>query len=337
MNLWASRFVILVGLTPLIVVAFILTIDLPTALRLFPAREGQIACILSTIIFCVPAIFLFRRTSRRGARGKWESSVWTMILGIQLCIFQPMWKSTNCANEDILVTGQSLSLTGLWLAAFIGSWFGLRFIFRRPVIFGFLAKDGTPMNQATLRLIIAYALIPFLPGLFFICWVALDDFTSMNSNEGWGVSFIACTVVAIAAWVATWRNAIQWTVKRRIGTMGLATLFLLSALPILLMQGLSSSSETYLSLIPLIAFSIWLIGTSLLWREKNPAKAVLRSGVVGTNTADRGAENLLEFVHCPKCNYSMKGLREVKCPECGWNSTIDDLFEKTVTSLLNQP
>ena len=28
---------------------------------------------------------------------------------------------------------------------------------------------------------------------------------------------------------------------------------------------------------------------------------------------------------CPDCGYSLRGLREVHCPGCGWQSTLDDV------------
>lgn len=30
---------------------------------------------------------------------------------------------------------------------------------------------------------------------------------------------------------------------------------------------------------------------------------------------------------CPQCEYDMSGLREAKCPECGWFYTLDELWK----------
>ena len=38
--------------------------------------------------------------------------------------------------------------------------------------------------------------------------------------------------------------------------------------------------------------------------------------------------NLSEFVRCGNCGYSLVGLREVKCPECGWQSTVDEAVRR---------
>lgn len=38
-----------------------------------------------------------------------------------------------------------------------------------------------------------------------------------------------------------------------------------------------------------------------------------------------GADNLVR-VHCPRCGYSLIGLRDLRCPECGTEFTIDELI-----------
>ncbi len=38
-----------------------------------------------------------------------------------------------------------------------------------------------------------------------------------------------------------------------------------------------------------------------------------------------GADNLVR-VHCPRCGYSLIGLRNLRCPECGEEFTIDELI-----------
>ena len=38
-----------------------------------------------------------------------------------------------------------------------------------------------------------------------------------------------------------------------------------------------------------------------------------------------GADNQVD-VHCPSCGYSLVGLHQARCPECGWQTTLDELF-----------
>lgn len=70
---------------------------------------------------------------------------------------------------------------------------------------------------------------------------------------------------------------------------------------VLLFGGLSLASVIGLAL---SAFWIWRSGKRAAWRRFTQ-----------------------EGPRCPACGYSLKGLHEAKCPECGSSYTLDELWK----------
>jgi len=44
--------------------------------------------------------------------------------------------------------------------------------------------------------------------------------------------------------------------------------------------------------------------------------------------------DMSEFVRCGSCGYSLVGLREVRCPECGWQSTVDEAVRRGMAEFI---
>lgn len=60
--------------------------------------------------------------------------------------------------------------------------------------------------------------------------------------------------------------------------------------------------------------TIWIGGTAMVWKETH----LERSRRLG-DRPDR-------VIPCPKCGYDLKGLAMARCPECGTEFTLDELF-----------
>ena len=57
---------------------------------------------------------------------------------------------------------------------------------------------------------------------------------------------------------------------------------------------------------------LWLISTVFIWRE-SPAERTNRTNESGRHT-----------IVCPTCGYTLNGLSEARCPECGTRYTLED-------------
>lgn len=130
------------------------------------------------------------------------------------------------------------------------------------------------------------------------------------------VTFSVCGLIwlALLAWI--WRG----TQKSRFPTMALCgTLGLWLAVIfgcVVIDQAFRFAEEEYLmATLCLIAGAV----TVLIWL---PTVQRLRLGRPVVNS-----ENLVN-VTCPHCGYSLIGLRELRCPECGTQFAIDELIRR---------
>lgn len=329
----AARVSSLLAVAPLTFSAFIVALAIWDDLVGGDA-ELRAACIAGSIAFCLPIVVLFRNSVRVRSRARRLTLFWTFVLGLHLVIFQPLWQPNSCALAEVLLMGQSMGMGGLWLIACAASWWGLRFVARR-VEFKPIATGDRSMGPGTRRLVFGFALMPLLPGIFFILATALMDLTDADSQSASVVAYMVCAAIAVASWLLLWRRAVAWTPGQVRMTAVLGGLFLLSPLLLYLDDPLMSDwISTIIIVAPLLFFAAWLIGTSLLWRTDEPAFQLASSSPHVGGASSVHAVQMQELLRCPACEYLLKGLREVRCPECGWASTVDDLFARTLVRAL---
>ena len=115
-------------------------------------------------------------------------------------------------------------------------------------------------------------------------------------------------------------------------TIYLAIAFLVS--PGLLLWNPTLSSGPFVEswrvlcwLLPVFAWALWLAGTAWTWRSSQARISGEFAGSVAIEV----------LVRCPACDYSLRGLHEVRCPECGWASTVDDIVERSLDRVLAVP
>lgn len=73
-----------------------------------------------------------------------------------------------------------------------------------------------------------------------------------------------------------------------------------------------------------LAAGLWFAGTAWLWRSD---RIDLPAGLASESDLSR-------FVRCGNCGYSLVGLREVRCPECGWGSTVDEVVRRGMAEFI---
>jgi hypothetical protein len=125
---------------------------------------------------------------------------------------------------------------------------------------------------------------------------------------------IVGNIVVAAWWLLLWRRSVRWTAWRVRATIVAAIFSILFALIV----GLSFGAwvrETDLGIFLAACLSIftWLTCVCIIWRDRAADLTTMN------DTAERD-------VACPKCRYAMTGLREARCPECGEQYTLDQLF-----------
>jgi hypothetical protein len=173
------------------------------------------------------------------------------------------------------------------------------------------------MSATLSRLILSMTLIAATPLVYVLgVWIAF-----VGEVREQLVAFLIATFFAMGfltgGWVLVWRGELQWTSTRRRRTWGLL--------------GAGAGVAAISCGIGYLAFPFeggalglmigtmlwalgWLGGTAWVWRE-NAAERAERLKNLGVGT-----------IACPRCGYNLTGLREARCPECGSQYTIDQLY-----------
>lgn len=284
----------------------------------------QFACVVGTVFASLTVLGIWRRYVRWSGLRVSSTAALTILTIAQVVIWQPIWSSTQCAVEEFQRFAQSSLGLGIWIGSCAFVWWAGYLLKPRP------KRDvnsnwSHTMNTDCVRLSIAWSLAFLLPGLYFLEWAGLEIFTSLVDETKAFICYASCTVLAIGTWLLLWHKRVIWETRRTVLTVVLLLIFLLSSASVLLPTGVVSlqftSTMIYTTLkwtSPLLAAGLWFAGTAWLWRSD---RIEMPAGL--DSESDMSA-----FVRCGSCGYSLVGLREVRCPECGWQSTVDEAVRR---------
>ncbi|MBN1514474.1 MAG: hypothetical protein JXB13_20835 [Phycisphaerae bacterium] len=172
------------------------------------------------------------------------------------------------------------------------------------------------MTRLLARLLLAFAVVLAAPVFCTALVIVLVEGSSYRMFTLWlSVAQGITALLFIVAWIAVWRGQVVWSRWRRSLTYAsvLWSLGVGSTLG-LGMAAITNEEEVGIVFAGLFWFVTWIPSTALVWRETARERAArLKTIVVGT-------------VNCPNCGYNMTGLHEARCPECGTQYTLNELF-----------
>ena len=296
----------------------------------------RIPCIAGTGLTIATSVLIWKNYVRWTVIRSTSTLALSLAALAQVAFWQPLWAIGGCGWREALCTAQSLAGAGIWAVGGALLWWGAVLLGRRSYMESGDTTRRRVMTPNAVRLAIGIALVPFLPGLFWITFFAVHEVRPQSWAEEF-VAFLAytlCAVVAGSVWLLLWRRAVVWTRGRRVITAVLAGVLLLSPLGTLVadaVAGATGGSDTVEAacwLAPLFAYAVWLAGTAWAWRTERPRL------VPGLAADAAGEEN---WATCPECGYSLRGLREVRCPECGWSATVDVIVARSITRVVAVP
>lgn len=175
------------------------------------------------------------------------------------------------------------------------------------------------MTRTAIRILLGLSLVPILPSLFFISYFGLQQ-SGLGDLENLALSLFLCEALAISLWIAIWWNRIRRNAQAVLGTTLLASAFLVTvAAPYF--DSSSQSMEAIVYSSPTWMWGLWIIGTAWLWR--------IRPGVDDAAALRNDGESDIS-PQCPACAYSLRGLSEARCPECGWTGTLDAVLDASL-------
>ncbi len=270
---------------------------------------------LFSILWVVATIAIWRTFVIWTLGRAWLTALTALIPFVQVAVNLPLWDA-GCVSEDVLRVGQHDVTIGLWVWCSIWVWWG--FEKGRTA----MTTDGTlkqvRMTPTARRIVASIGTIPFTVGIFFIVAMFFDDVLGMSEMAFVPAGYAVSAAMAVWLWLFIWRGAVAWSsdVVRwtiAIGIVSLAVpIFVLWLTMWLYPGGLDNFVEATIYCLPIIGWGVWMAVTVNRW----PARSVAA-------TSDQ------RVPQCLACGYLLIGLSSTRCPECGDEPTLDELWEAT--------
>jgi len=268
--------------------------------------------LLFAALWVIATILIWRTAILWTLGRRWLTALVCLIPFVQVTHALPLWDS-GCITDDILRAGQHQLGIGVFIWLSIWVWWGWE---KRRMAHDIVAKQLMPKRMAPTarRLAASIGTIPVAFGCFLIVNVALDDIFDWSTQITLTLSYALTAIITTTIWTVIWRSAVTWsnlTIRRTV----FATVLTL-ALPItatLLWQGPPEFLSVTLATLPVIGWGVWMAWTINIW----PVGASESSAHDATP-------------RCMKCGYPLIGLRATRCPECGDEPTLDELWQAMV-------
>lgn len=172
------------------------------------------------------------------------------------------------------------------------------------------------MTSLLARILLSIMLLPLATVVYLAVLLPLTFPLTRCTNEFAFTAATAVTAVFVAFyWLMLWRRSVQWTSRRSNLTVA-ASVGCLVAGAVAGFAAMTLVDDESFGVFcgGLVGIVLWLPVTVLLWRE-TPAER-----------AERIRESASDVLFCPRCGYNMTGLQLARCPECGAQFTLNELF-----------
>jgi hypothetical protein len=172
------------------------------------------------------------------------------------------------------------------------------------------------MSRLVSRILLTVLLFPSATLCLFISFLFFERLWFRSEIDAAVYATFATCAYMAAYWLLLWWRAVSWTAERvyRTAILTGAAALVGTAMGVAIMKVLPYDKEIGTCGGALTGAVSWIILTILAWRETASERAARLS------RADANA------LVCPSCGYNLTGLREPRCPECGKQFTLSELY-----------
>lgn len=169
------------------------------------------------------------------------------------------------------------------------------------------------MSRTVSRLLLTLSLLVGSVTAYILLFVLLER--PWGDDDALAVASLVTAPLFAALWTYIWRSSVVWSARRLGRTMVvLAVGSMAGAACYAICTSAGGIEEVAILTGTLCWVTIWMAGTAVVWKETE----------VESSRRKRGGPD--RVIPCPKCGYDMKGLAMARCPECGTEFTLDELF-----------
>lgn len=171
------------------------------------------------------------------------------------------------------------------------------------------------MSRLLSRLVLALATALAAPVVYTGSYIVIEQTLWRRDLYALHAANFLTATLFVLAWIGIWHSQVVWTRARRLLTAAsvlwsVGAAFIFGVVVAVCTQG----NEVGVILGGMVWFVAWMASTAFVWRETGPERAA-RLGSIAKGT-----------VSCLNCGYNLTGLHEARCPECGTQYTLDELF-----------
>ena len=170
------------------------------------------------------------------------------------------------------------------------------------------------MPRLLSQILLATLMFPLGFMVYLSVYVALNEYFEWDYQHRSNViaGFVTWAFVGVY-WYRIWRPSVPWNGRRARGTFVAVAVALVVGI---VLGGMGWFSNQYVgsAIGSITAPLAWLAAAVVAWRETDEERAAR----LGKLAADS--------IVCPKCGYSLTGLAEARCPECGSQYTLGELL-----------
>ena len=171
------------------------------------------------------------------------------------------------------------------------------------------------MSRTVSRLLLTLSLLVGSVTTYILLFAVFERNWWPADADALGAASLVMAPVFAVLWTSIWHGNIVWSASRVLWTSAVLAVGSMTGVGCYAIWCRAvSHREVGVLLATMFWMSIWMAGTAVVWKETK------------LESLKRNRDGPDRVIACPKCGYDLKGLTMARCPECGTEYTLDELF-----------